>query len=504
MIKNQDSYDLIKNLNDLLEKLKVNYDIIAPIARKGIRVLELSEHAESLFQEERVLYSSALNLHAEELERKKIVLYDESVRTGKTLARDKKELRKLPILFRKIHTATSLLHFDVKHRPDISPEYKVRDNYYTILLEEYVSRILSSGKPLDVDHLNILLELPNADDFLDFLREKYGLVELEHSTHFNGVEMYTIDFSDRDDFWIPHIEGHPRLFDEGPKKIRLYLKENLLRCVSIVYPALDISDNFETIQNFCKLKKNYKNGRFCNVLKPEKFIYNKHPKLLVTLCYNCIVYELSCHLIGSFLRELRNNNVDFTYKGLEEHTMVAMFHSEGKELAKYIKNRLRKFLNEEEVPRLPKERAAKCELAKIYPKKKEYFSDLQDVTQLSLAISEYKKVNRNLLRYETDSYLENINPDEEKNGFNPHLGLSYYQIREMMTKLNEKLKFSEAMDVALDIGLLKPFIPPKGIEVKCREKSYRAIVRLYRVVGENVEKSLKFFESLISEEFKGF
>ena len=68
-----------------------------------------------------------------------------------------------------------------------------------------------------------------------------------------------------------------------------------------------------------------------------------------------------------------------------------------------------------------------------------------------------------------------------------------------MKELGEH-QFSEGMDVALDIGLLKPVNTNDGIEVTCGGESFRAIVRLYCMASEDVDKSLKFFADLVTVE----
>ncbi len=56
------------------------------------------------------------------------------------------------------------------------------------------------------------------------------------------------------------------------------------------------------------------------------------------------------------------------------------------------------------------------------------------------------------------------------------------------------------MDIALDIGLIKPINPEKGIKVYSEGDAFQAIVRLYRTASEDVDKSLKFFADLVTIE----
>ena len=59
--------------------------------------------------------------------------------------------------------------------------------------------------------------------------------------------MYTIDFrlSKKPDFiqlTIPNIK-FLKFFDEGPLKIRVFLKKNIAHIVPIVFPSMEINEN---------------------------------------------------------------------------------------------------------------------------------------------------------------------------------------------------------------------------------------------------------------------
>src|SRR5271157_4850935 len=86
------SINLVEQIDLLIKKITQKYCIIAPIARKGIRVLELSNLSNDLFDEGRILYFDSIKYHAEDLAGKMIVLFDESSRTGNSIFNSKKEL----------------------------------------------------------------------------------------------------------------------------------------------------------------------------------------------------------------------------------------------------------------------------------------------------------------------------------------------------------------------------------------------------------------------------
>ena len=101
-----------------------------------------------------------------------------------------------------------------------------------------------------------------------------------------------------------------------------------------------------------------------------------------------------------------------------------------------------------------------------------------------MIISQYAKENHEIFKYGDYSVT------------NPSMGLSYSQISSLMKELGED-QFSEGMDIALDIGLIKPINAIEGLEVNYKTGRIRGIIRLYCLASEDVDKSLNFFNELI-------
>ena len=119
---------------------------------------------------------------------------------------------------------------------------------------------------------------------------------------------------------------------------------------------------------------------------------------------------------------------------------------------------------------------------------KKYEAKLRPEIEIALAVNENKDINRDI--------LSGSNYD----GTNPHpTGLSYQQIYKIIGEVGDS-RFSEGMDIAVDIGYLKPITVFDGIKVvsKNERKSFEAIVRLYTPAMEDVSKSLKCFLRLIT------
>jgi hypothetical protein len=492
MTRNEYGIDIVERLDYLLKDIIDKYDIIAPIARKGIRVLELSSHADSLFDNEKVLYYSSIRFHVKELRNKKIVLFDESVRTGGSLTERKDDLMLFSMkkkLGLKIETAALLVHNHVKELPRYYLNDLVCDNnLYDILSDELSYKILSTGRPLDVDHPIISIKLPQEviPDLLQHLNKIAHTEELGHSGYFEDVRMFTVEFQDI--FKIPEIDEYPHLFDEGPKKIRLFLKADILHCVPVIYPCLDISKTPFSNRKSCALLKMNGSDALCNIINLDNTLDKGNSEFQTHLCYMCVVHELNCRLMGGFLNQLKDV-IQFEFTGIEKRNLHAIYHKEGKELGVITEKKIKSIMEKYSIPQIGQNEAERCYLNKINPVKRNYLlSSIRPEIEVAMAISKHAEVNQRLFKYGNYSTTKR-----------PQVGLSYYQISDMMKELDEHA-FSEGMDVALDLGLLKPSNPSEGIEVTCGEGSFRAIVRLYCMASEDVDKSLKFFANLVTAE----
>lgn len=486
----QDEYgiDLVDRLDSLLNDVINKYDIIAPIARKGIRVLELSTYADTLFNRGKVLYADYAQFHPKELKNKKILLFDESVRSGKSLIKSKMKLdtlsqeKKLGLI---VDTAALIILDQVRDLPLHYKKDLVCDhNLYDILSDELSDKILSRGIPFDIDHPIITLEIPDEKitDLSKYLNNIAPTVELDHSGSFDNVRMFTLDFEEN--FPIPQIDGYPNILEEGPKKIRLFLKDNILRCVPVVYPCLDLSENICKLQRNCRIKTAHGKESFCKVLNLKDDLGEASFEFKSSLCYTCVVTELNTRLIGQFLNKLKNL-IDFKFIGLEKRSFNAMYLLEGKRLANIIEDKIKRSMKNDGLPCISNEIAKRCHVKRINPNKKKYLvNNLRSEIKVSMIISQYAKENQEIFKYGDYSVT------------NPSMGLSYSQISSLMKELGED-QFSEGMDIALDIGLIKPINAIEGLEVNYKTGGIRGIIRLYCLASEDVDKSLNFFNELI-------
>ena len=504
-------YSLEEGLDDLLKVVERRGDIIIPIARRGIRVLERSPRSQMLFDEGMVLFYDVAKLHSGELKNKRIILFDEGVNTGDTLNSKKQNLQRFSIangLKFKISTAALLVNHDARNRPDYYPKnLLLNSDLYDYRSQELHYKILSDGKPLDVDHLILKIKLSEKSilNFISVLQESYNAKELSHSGVYEGVLMFTIDFSLQDTknifpFDIPNIKGFPKLFDEGPKKIRFFIKDNHVYIVPIIYPAMEITEDILKLKENCPLLEVLEDGALCNVLGIKKDFV-----LQSTICYNCMVNRLNLNLLSRFLVKLKQQ-VDFEFDELDAKSIQMVSHSESKKVIDALNKIIRISLrNNESIP-IGEGKAKKCAFEGIsfkdvstiekgeYNMKlelreddKKYESRLRSEIEVSMAVNENKDKNMPLFVY---GEYDSTNPPPE--------GLSYSQIYKMMAGMGES-RFSEGMDVALDVGYLKPVMPFEGMKVFCEHKIYRIIVRLYNTASEDVSKSLGGFLRAITQ-----
>ncbi|ODS40213.1 hypothetical protein BEH94_07395 [Candidatus Altiarchaeales archaeon WOR_SM1_SCG] len=269
---------ITKNLNLLVNELSKKYDVIVPIERKGIRVLELANKSDELFNDGRIIFYNSLKFHIEEegLKNKNFVLFDDSFIAGDCISKCRDKLE------RKFKIKSDICALLVKsgdnlnqHKDLIYVDEMLHDaNGYDYYSNELFKKIMSQGKPLDTDHLVVKLKLKEnlkPEEILDKLKEISN--ESNHLQHIDipDIELFTVDFKERTDiFKIPKIDKYPKLLDEGPKKIRLFFKKGYVYCVPIVYPFLCIPESSELLNEREKcIFKNEKTS-FCRHLNIDK------------------------------------------------------------------------------------------------------------------------------------------------------------------------------------------------------------------------------------------
>lgn len=486
MRSNSSRTDLVGELDKLIESELLDYDLIVPIARRGVRTLELSSHSDSLFDQGRVLFYDSLRFHSKDIRGKSIVLFDESVRTGKSLQFNRNDLRNSLDGKRNLETAALLVHDTAEYLPRHYPDDLVcNESLYETFSDDLISLILSDGKPLDIHHPIFRIRIPEeaVPAFLGNLEELFASVtELEHSMCFGDTRLLTIDF--QNEFEIPLIEEYPHLMDDGPKKVRLFMKRNTISCVPIVYPCLDVSEERLEKRNSCILREQSRESALCEIVDGRDTVLEDY-RLQSSLCYTCVMNELCCLLMGRFLRKL-DEGVSFDMLGLEKMPLQATYHNEAVFLEKAFEKKVQSIRKGFDHFLAEYDSARKCVLPQIDTVGRDHLLRLRPEMEVALGIWKNLRENDRLFTYTI------FQPGRE-----PKRGLSYRQCASMMEEMGGR-HFSEGMDIGLDVGYLKPFNLPEGIDVE--EEGHgevRANVRLYGTASEHVQDSLEIFSEFV-------
>jgi len=510
------NYNISEGLGELIEILDKKGNLIVPIARRGIRTLELSPLSKGLFNKGMILFYDSIKFHINDLKEKKIkkiILFDESVNTGKTLIRFKNAIEQLSNknklnLDDKIFTAALLVNQDAKKYPYYyRKKLCVNADLFDRLGEKLHYEILSTGKPMDVDHIIAKIEFPKEVDFESILLNNFNAKESGHSNIYENVRMYTIDYKLSNQVKslqlnIPNIE-FLKFFNGGPQKIRFYVKHNIVHVVPIAFPSMEINNDILSLKEKCPLKINNEDISLCCILNNCKF--SKDSILQSIICYNCVINVISTSLLSDFLVELKKLQ-HFTFKGIDENCLQVVSHTETIALRKLIEEKLKKSI-ENLKPILIKD----C--AKIYDyelKGSKFDNEIStikdDYIKFRLRENDIERIIRVQPEVEISTAVK-CNLDGNKSLFNGYYegtdtkpnGLSYSQIEKMMQNMDPS-RFSDGMDVALDVGYLKPLPLTnfKGIKIFSDGQPYNAIVRLYTTASEDVGDSLECFLNLIT------
>lgn len=480
----------IASLDSFLQRISKKGDYIVPIARRGIRVLELSQDSIELFNNGRILVYDAVKFCIDKLKNKKIILFDEGVYSGRSLFNRKREITTLFKNYKiDIITAAFIINSDkVEIYPD-EHQLEVKSEFYDYISQELDYKILSSGKPMDVDHLIGRIELEEDDihNIKNILIDKFHATELASSYMYDSVEMFTIDLNQEEtkadfDFEIVEIEGLPRIFRGGVKKLRAYLKGNFVQVIPVAYPAIEAT-NYSLYINKCPLSKILDEASLCNAFKDSVAENNELNNIM---CYNCIINAINISLLADFLLKL-STYINFKLVGLDDKCipLYSVFDNTGKRITQAFYEKLIKCLKENKGIVLGKIPAKELEI------------DTQSINYVD------PKINANMsfkpFNVITEILIKNteLNKSKLKTKNEELFGLTYEQINEAYGNGRYYRDFSKGMDIALDIGSLKPVTPYDGINVVSENKSYEAIVRLYKLTGEETRDSMLCFLKLI-------
>ena len=497
----------ISNIENGLEYLssiiEEKADLVIPTARKGVQVLELLPNSRRLFLENKVLFFEAIEYCREDIKDKRIILFDDSVNSGNTLNLLEKKLKKYSIkhnlgIENKISTMALLVNREARYYPKYYPDWLLVDNRtYDVIFQELNYILLSSGKPMDIDHLVIKLKLKekNSTEIKDILKKEFFAEELDHSNQFNELSLFTIDY--RNSFLIKNIEGCPRLFNEGPRKLRLYITNNVIYIVPIIYPAMEICEQTRINYKGCPIYSIFGKYSLCDSIKYEKKDDNVFHSMI---CYICIINALNLSLVSNFLLKLKKHT-KFELKEIDTRNFQFLMPNERRNLSQVIIEQLNNSLYENHVISFGTGKAEDIEYGVLFDNfildessiKLESFDDIEkfeykitsDVI-VSILINDFKDCNKSLFKYDDFDRLSR-----------PSEGLTYNQIFEIANEEYD-INISKGLDKALDIGFLKPLFPLNGMSAKYKDREIRVFSRLYSITSEEVNKSLICFKNLIT------
>lgn len=480
---------LIQGLNELISIISAKGDYIVPIARRGIRTLQLSPKSKELFNDDRIIYIEALKLHAHEdsLKNKRIILFDESIGTGKTIKNYKKDLEafsKINKLNLKIKTSSLLIRNNSKYRP----RYYLQDFLLTYDEYEYFSNklieeIFALGKPLDVDHLilDIALDRKYYNDFVITILNKFKGKELWHSKFIKNLRLFTIDL--KNNFKMPFIDSPALILDEGPKKIRIYLRSDGFSIIPIIYPAMQISDTILNKVSICPFLKILEQNSPCKILSHRNQLENDY-NVMSRICYSCIVNYLNAYLASDFLIQLKEY-IPYVIEGLDEQCIQTISHDEKKRIIKELDQKIKNAVDTNQNYFSFKGNAPECRMPKVdFERRKFLLNDLRPEVELSLAIVMKKNEEKNLFYVERSTHKLTF-------------GLSYNQFSNFINEMDYNV-FSEAIDIGLDTGYFKPFFPLNGVSIPYKDSMIKCIIRLYSPASEYISQILTSFNNLIT------
>jgi hypothetical protein len=491
-IGRNDASCILKSLDSFVYSMRERGYYIIPIARRGIRVLELSRYSEELFKEGRIIFYDAIKFYTHKLRNKKMVLFDEGVYSGLSLFRHRTELEEL--FHNKLKSNNKIITASLvvnKDKVNIFPDdYQlvVRSDHYDHISQELDYKILSNGKPMDVDHLICRVgfkDNSNLDNIRDILVDVFHAIVLDEFDHYSGIKMFTIDGNIEEtksalDFEIRDIAGLPKIFNGGVKKIRLYIKDNIMHIIPVVYPAVEISNTLPHMDT-CPLKDILAGASLCNIMSEAT---QNSDELQTIRCYNCIIEAINLSILSEFLLILKKY-IKFEYIGFEDKFNPLIFAEKNGEFASILDEEISKYLDAN------KKLVVGETLAESFETPNVTINYIDPEINELIRLSPYNAIVEAIIKNPEMNKPNLVTKDEEL------LGLTYSQIFECFGGKEKYEDFSRGMDIALDTGSLKPVTPYKGLYITSNEKQYRAIVRLYKLTGEETKYSMLSFLNFI-------
>jgi len=321
--------DLIKFVKeDILSK---DYDGIVPIERRGFALLNLIKNELPTLSQ---LLVSAESLCPSQIEGKRLVVFDDTVRRGKKLNDVVNNLRERGA---KVDTVVFVVHQlcpkeNRPRKPKFDKYYNVNEEKYVSLNRDIIELLLLAGRPLDIDHLEIRLMMDPAQmsPFLDLIKLLGYVYEIPSIANQNGIRLYTLD---EPIFFILEIAKPPPMVrKEGVTKIRFWLQPTgETFCVPMTYPIIvcDRSFSVET----CKVKVVWERP-FCKEFKDEF-----DPNNLRT-CRDCIIFHLHESLGYNFFKALSEHNFKISLLDAGFESLRLRYKDKHERLSNFIKERI--------------------------------------------------------------------------------------------------------------------------------------------------------------------
>lgn len=428
-------------------------------------------------------YDWSMNLFMpSELEDKNIGIFDDLIRHGAQLKKFCEIIKKRTN--GKANTyAVALMGPKDDSTLEIDAHFKdtINENDFGKIIATITNYLLSKGIPLDVDHPIIQLKLkPNEwsidyDEFLKFL-ETLGYVFFISPLPSHRHNTITLD----QPLFFDISEGgkNQSIEKEGVIKIRLYINRNegTWYLVPVVFPKALI--NIKKYSISCVGKKKYK-VPFCKTIPNYEYLDNRTK---IECCYRCITVNLGLILILKFLERLtvfmKNRDCPFPQITVLEKELNWYY---GPSTSKNIINSLNDDIyalssnynkaiisNQKQLDLFTS--AKRIGERESEGPSKNYIDDIMKI---------FKDYDENIRKVHNDSRLSR--------------GLSYTEIKAKNIALKD-IELSKALDILLDLGVLKPLIILKDKEQIIvndedilEDKIYQ-VVRAYRL-GEAHDKN---------------
>jgi hypothetical protein len=485
----------IDSINYIIDYIKCNnIDYVIPIARKGIRTFQLSSRVSEI--QNKIVFLAAMEIDFSRFNGKKILIFDETARTGLHFqeiiqnissyankevykAKRKKQQFKKPV----IRTAAIFVHEKCErgNRPEIVPPENILPDYeYDSYASELMGHLLASGKPLDVDHPIVTLEIDTQFDINDLkeLMGMYGeIFTLPYSKDLGNVDFITMDF------FVKPIFGSfgelPNIVQEGVMKIRIYWKEREIRIVPIFYPGILIKKNPSPRE--CDIFKNLKDTSFCKIN-----LQQKAPKNMKNIiCRQCVLHNINLYALCWFMSTIAFK-LNMRLKEINENDYNATYFEKGKILQDIVWDRLNKSLSTQY--NMDIFSISKIDSIKAPPLPK----NCHPLNFVQKNLSKCFRVG------ETIRFLDIANELRSDNGNNgdnikSFRGATFSQITELLNSELNQICISMSLDILLDTGVLKPSylqLDPKQVFPDYPENDVILFLRTYLPAGEKSQELL--------------